>query len=192
MALQTASDITLWALVQQNDQAAFETLYRRYMRVLFAAIYKWTDDQTEAEDILQEVFLVVWERRATIKLKGQLFSYLYAITRNKVFDHIKGRSIGEAHRQSWARVCEDWTDDPNAPPDDALAVADELMIAELEKLPQQMKTIYHLRFRQEMSIPEIAEHLSVSPHTVKNHLKKIRRRLQAAAVRVLSILWCSL
>lgn len=86
MALPTTADLELWEQVRHNDPDAFETLYRRYMRVLLAAIYKWTENQAIAEDILQEVFLDVWERRASIQIRGQLFQYLYSMTRYKGVD----------------------------------------------------------------------------------------------------------
>ena len=54
------SDKELWRLIsQEDDRAAFEQLYRRTLHALMGAIYKWSNDEAEAEDILQELFLAL-------------------------------------------------------------------------------------------------------------------------------------
>jgi RNA polymerase sigma-70 factor, ECF subfamily len=188
MALQSANDIELWQKVQQSDTAAYELLYRRYMRVLYAAIYKWIENQAEAEDILQDVFLDVWERRNNISLRGEVFNYLYAVTRNKVFDHIRRQKLSERQLQLWSEIIEEQVDHLRSDEVNAESF-DEFIAGEFEQLPPQMKKVYELRFRQKISIQDIADQMEISPYTVKNHLKKIRQRLQTAADRLLSVLF---
>lgn len=74
MAPDRHSDKDLWRLISQDgDRPAFELLYRRTMHALMAAIYKWSGDTNEAEDILQEVFLDLWDKEIVSPYKTIFF-----------------------------------------------------------------------------------------------------------------------
>ena len=180
-------DRELWRLItQENDAAAFEQLYRRYMHVLMAAIYKWTDDKAEAEDILQETFLDLWEKRQQIKIKQEIFPYLYSITRYKIFDRLREKKLTDRQLQAWFSLSGEVTVPSAAFREEDLENKEVMVSSELAQLPAQMKKVYLLSAERGMSIREISEELLVSPYTVKNHLQKIRKRLRNAAVRLSS------
>lgn len=191
MATSSGHDIALWQQVKQDDRAAYEVLYHRHMRALYAAICKWTENKADAEDILQEVFLDIWEKRREINIRHEIFPYLYTVTRYKVFDHLRHKKITAQQLKAWDVI----TEDPalNAAfRQESPEIPDALIYAEIEQLPAQMKQVYLLRFREGKSIREIADELLVSPYTIKNHLQKIRKRLHAAAFRLTSFLLCCL
>lgn len=175
----------LWLLVQQSDDAiACEVLYRRHMKALYSTIYKWVDNNVDAEDILQNVFLDVWDKRQQIHIKGSFFNYLYTITRNKVFDHVQQKMLNDRQLKAWGELNTMVATEEYMPGE--ASPIENLLETELQNLPAQMKQVYQLRFREQKSIPEIAGQLMVSPYTIKNHLQKIRKRIQAAAVRTSS------
>lgn len=180
------SDKELWKRVKHDDdRIAFEQLYRRHMRPLYSTIYKWTDNQSDAEDILQEVFLDIWERRQHIEIDHHVFNYFYSITRYKVFDYLKDRQLSAKHLAAW-----DLLSEPailSVP--EATYTPGSLLDTEVARLPPQMKRVYELRFREGKSIPEIAGELSISPYTIKNHLQQIRKRLHALVARLSSLLF---
>lgn len=182
-----ASDRELWRLItQEDDTSAFEQLYRRYMHVLMAAIYKWSDDKAEAEDILQEVFLDLWEKRKQIAIKNEFFPYLYSITRFKIFDRLREKKLSDRQLRAWHHLSEEVAVLTVAFREEELESKEALVSTELSQLPAQMKRVYLLSAEQGKSIREISEELLVSPYTVKNHLQKIRKRLRNAAVRMSS------
>jgi RNA polymerase sigma factor (sigma-70 family) len=173
MQSERRSDKELWRLIsQEDDRTAFEQLYRRTLHALLGAIYKWANDAEEAEDILQEVFLDLWEKRAKIQIRNEVFSYLYSIARYKIFDRLREKQLTEKQVRAWTLVMQEE------------AVSKAVVSSELEQLPAQMKRVYLLSAEQGKSIREISEELLVSPYTVKNHLQKIRKRLRNAAVRL--------
>jgi len=187
---KAVSDRELWRLItQENDTPAFELLYRRYMQVLMAAIYKWSEDRAEAEDILQETFLDLWEKRKQIHIKQDIFPYLYSITRYKIFDRLREKKLTNRQLHAWHSVSGEVTVPSTAFREEDLASKEILVSSELAQLPAQMKRVYLLSAEQGMSIREISEELLVSPYTVKNHLQKIRKRLRNAAVRLSSFFW---
>lgn len=179
------SDKELWRLVVQEDnRPAFEQLYRHSMHALMAAIYKWSDDTAEAEDILQEVFLDLWEKRAGIRIQNEVFSYLYSMARFKIFDRLREKQLTAKQVQAWTQLMQEEAVLTAAFRRDELISQEALVSSELEQLPPQMRKVYFLSAEQGKSIREISEELLVSPHTVKNHLQKIRKRLRSAAVRL--------
>src|ERR1700761_8296262 len=179
------SDKELWRLVsQEDDRPAFERLYRRTMHALMAAIYKWSDDAAEAEDILQEVFLDLWEKRAKITIQNEVFSYLYSIVRYKIFDRLREKQLTVKQVQAWTQLMQEEAVLTAAFREDELESQEALVTSELAQLPAQMKRVYLLSAEQGKSIREISEELLVSPYTVKNHLQKIRKRLRSAALRL--------
>ena len=179
------SDKELWRLVsQEDDRPAFEQLYRRTLHVLLGAIYKWVGNADEAEDILQEVFLDLWEKRSRIQIKNEVFSYLYSMARYKVFDRQREKQLSEKQVRAWMQVMQEDVVPSAAFLAEDLESRETLVSLELEQLPTQMKRVYVLSATEGKSIREISEELLVSPYTVKNHLQKIRKRLKSAAVRI--------
>ena len=179
------SDKELWRLIsQESNRPAFERLYRRMLPALMAAIYKWSDDTTEAEDILQEVFLDLWEKRGKIQIQNEVFSYLYSMARYKIFDRLREKKLSEKQVQAWTQLMQEDAVLTAAFREEELASREALVSSELEQLPAQMKRVYLLSAEQGKSIREISEELLVSPYTVKNHLQKIRKRLRTAAVKL--------
>jgi RNA polymerase sigma-70 factor (ECF subfamily) len=183
MQSDRSSDKELWRLVsQEDDRGAFEQLYRRTLHVLLRAIYKWTDEAGEAEDILQEVFLDLWEKRAKIRIRNDLFSYLYSMARYKIFDRLREKQTTEKQIRAWTLVMQEEVVATAAFLEEELASREAVVSSELAQLPAQMKKVYVLSAEQGKSIREISEELLVSPYTVKNHLQKIRKRLRSARV----------
>lgn len=188
MVTDIQHDKELWQRVKLgDDRVAFEQLYRQYMRSLYSAIYKWTNIQSDAEDILQEVFLDIWERRQSIEINQHVFNYFYSITRYKVFDYLKHRQLNAKHLADWDLL----TDQAVLPMLETTHTPGMLLDTEVDRLPPQMKRVYELRFREGKSIPEIAGELSASPYTIKNHLQQIRKRLHGLVARLSSLL-CAL
>ena len=181
------SDKELWRLIsQEDDRAAFEQLYRRSLQALMGAIYKWSNDEAEAEDILQELFLDLWEKRSKIRIQNEVFSYLYSMARYKIFDRLREKQLSEKQVQAWTLVMQEDAELTAAFRETELVDREALVSSELAQLPAQMKKVYLLSAEQGKSIREISEELLVSPYTVKNHLQKIRKRLRTAAVRLSS------
>ena len=184
------SDKELWRLItKEDDRPAFEQLYRRYMRVLMAAICKWSEDRSDAEDILQEVFLDLWEKRRQIRIQNEVFPYLYSITRYKIFDRLREKKLTDRQVRAWNIIAGEEVVSTAAFREEELESREELVNAEISQLPAQMKRVYLLSAGKGMSIREISEELLVSPYTVKNHLQKIRKRLRNAAARLSSFLF---
>lgn len=183
MATNIQNDIELWQLVRQGDRAAYEVLYLRYMELLFVEIHRRIRSKTEAEDITQDVFLSLWEKRTDLVLEGRLFSYLYKMAQNKVFRYFRDRKIPPEYIEAWEALAEDTTslvEQPLPFKEADLLDMEFLVEAERQRLPLKMREVYELRYEQKMTSQEISEKLVISPNTVRNHLKEVRKRFSGA------------
>ena len=191
MEANVQTDDELWIRVKQDDSSAFAKLYLRYLNPVFTEIHKRIRDRDQAEDLTQEVFLSLWEKRASSNPIGSLYPYVYGMAVNKVFNYYRANKIPANFIDSWDSLPEDLaqlTELPDAFKAAEIIEMESLLKQEHESLPDKMRRVYELRYEKQLSISEIAEGLSISPNTVHNHLKEVRRRFRVA-LRKSSFLW---
>jgi RNA polymerase sigma-70 factor (family 1) len=173
VALDRLSDAELLVLVSQDNEAAFEILFQRFDALLYSYAYRKLRDKLEAQDVVQEVFIALWDRRHDFQLKTSLQGYLYKSTLNKVLDIFKHRTVRTAYAHTYVEV--------NSAETDFLIRERELeaLIAkEIEAMPPKMREVYILKRQQYLSTKEIAEQLDISEHTVNTQMKRALRHLR--------------
>lgn len=180
--MTVSSDDDLDGLVNDflaGDERALERIYRRFSALVFTVAYRSLGDTSEAEDVVQKVFLAAWTGRHTYKReRASLSAWLMGITRNKVADTHQSRT-----RQR--RIQSEVTANLDAPLD-TLDIADRLIIAdEVSRLDPVPQRVLRLAFYDDLTHAQIAERLQLPPGTVKSHIRrsliKLRRRLEVSA-----------
>jgi len=173
------SDDDLIGLLRQDDVSAFTAIHSRYYGVLYQHAYKRLSDRDAVKDILQELFICLWDQRESIEIKGSLQGYLCTAVRNKVlnvFKHEKVKSDYIASLMNFEQTCQSTTDE-NLRNKELIA----LVNAEVSTLPPKMRLVFELSRDSNLSHNEIAEKLEISPLTVRkqvnNSLKILRARL---------------
>ncbi len=175
------SDIELTDLLKQGSLNAFTTIHKRYYGILYIHAYKRLPDREEVKDILQELFISLWNNRETLNINVDLKTYLYTCTRNKILNIFKHQKVKSDYITSFSKFLE--ASEPQ--PDEALRVKEliALVEAEVDALPPQMKLIFQMSRNANLSHREIAEKLDISPLTVKkqvnNSLRILRVKLSA-------------
>lgn len=190
MASDNPNDTALWLRVKQGDRTAFDQVYHLYVSPVFTMVYKHIQSRADAEDIIQEVFLDLWEKRNGITIQNSLFNYLYSMARYRTLRYIKLNAARPESLDLFQQILNEHyqpATDPELYSDARIRSIDTSIAGEIEGLPEQMKKVYLLNTEAGMSIPEIAESLLISPHTVKNHLAKVRKRLRDALSRLGSL-----
>ncbi len=146
----------------------FTEIFKEHEYALFTLALKMTKSDQYAKDIIQEVFLKLWECRHSIQSIENMEAWLYRITENKVIDHLrKTAADGRLKDAVWNSIQQILNDT------EALISVKEynLIISKaIDRLPPQRKLIYHLNKEKELSYQEIADELHISRHTVKNQL----------------------
>lgn len=173
------SDGDLIELLRQGDISAFTAIHSRYYGMLYQHAYKRMADRDTVKDILQELFIHLWDQRGSIEVKGCLQAYLCTAVRNKVlnvFKHEKVKSNYVASLVDFEQTCKSQTDE-NLRTKELIA----LVSAEVSALPPKMRLIFELSRDSNLSHNEIAEKLEISPLTVRkqvnNSLKILRAKL---------------
>jgi RNA polymerase sigma-70 factor (family 1) len=179
MASPIPRDAVLLQRLVQGDETAFRELYEDYQGRLFLFAYRFTKSKEAAEEIVQDVFVKLWEKREQIKIEKNFAGYLFRVTRNLIIDGLKRAALDKKVQQ---RIYTHMQVLRNP-------IADELLNKELERLHQQAinalteqrRTVYLLSREEELSYAEIAERLGISKNTVHNHmvsaLQSIREHL---------------
>lgn len=188
MATKMQKGIELWELIRQGDRAAFDSMYHQYVSQLFVLAYKHIPNRNDAEDIVQEVFIDIWEKRKDILIQSSLFNYLYSTTRYRVLRFIKTNSTRPESLDLLEELLEKYSL-PEEHSDATLRNIDHSVITAIADLPEQMKKVYLLNTEAGMSVSAIAAHLQLAPQTVRNHLAKVRKRLYAVVSRLASFLF---
>ncbi|GAB4023932.1 RNA polymerase sigma factor [Spirosoma koreense] len=160
--------------VIRGDQAAFGTLYRHYRIPALKFCVSLLKDQEEAENMVHDVFIKIWEKRALINPELNFGSYLFTCLRNMAFDYLKQVEKNQALRQRYLERMETAV---NEEADDQETRLKALHSA-IDSLSDKRKTILLLNIEGGKSYQEIAELLRISKNTVKNQLVKAKQLLR--------------
>ncbi|MBS1566527.1 MAG: RNA polymerase sigma-70 factor, partial [Bacteroidetes bacterium] len=161
-----------------GDEAAFTTLFFQYTGRLAAFITQLLQSDQWAEEIVQDVFMRLWQNRKLLRDVEHPSAYLYQMASNRTLDYIK-KNAREVRLQYY--VARRFN-----PREDANSTEEELDFREIEKLlgeatsrmPAQRRRIYQMVREEGLSHAEIAERLNISKHTVRNHMADALREIR--------------
>ena len=168
------SDEALYLELVSGDMAAFDELYRRYERRLFAYILRQLGDRSEAEDVYHEAFMAVLKERRSSRELSSFRAWIFQVARNLC------RNRQRARDRSRRAITKDSGDLVSSPHAEQLIVEREAPLA-LRKavmtLPEPMAELYRLRSAG-LSYDEIAETLNIPLGTVKSRMNAMLGRLR--------------
>ncbi|RAJ94300.1 RNA polymerase sigma-70 factor (ECF subfamily) [Larkinella arboricola] len=164
----------LKSIGENNDEFAFAELYNRYFRLLFNYAFSKVNDQFVAQEIIQELFVMLWQQRHRNTILS-CRSYLFASAKNLIISHYRKEFTRQYHYNQW----EIQTNGSTALTDQLTLTADLQHRYEqgLHRLPQKCKEVFVLS-RQGHSNREIALQLAISEKTVEQHITKALRLLK--------------
>jgi len=176
IAYNSLNDIELTELLKSDDQPAFTELYNRYKDLLYIYACKITMDNDIAKDMVQELFVKVWDKRQQLNYTTSFSSYLYTAVRYKFFELLDKQKVSESYIQSiqhYLDAGEHLTD--NYIREKELAFVIE---REISNLPEKMREVFLLSRKQNLHNKEIAVKLNISEKTVKNQLSTALKTLK--------------
>lgn len=164
LQMESNNDITLVSLLQEGDLQAFDALYWKYHRAIYQNIIKLTRDPGAAEDILQDTFITLWQKRNLIDAEKSIAGWLFVISYNKGVNW-KKRKLLEAKSQNMAIVMmqEDEADD-------SYEAQLQLLENAISQLSPQKRRVLQLCKLEGKTYQQTAEELNISGHTVKEYL----------------------
>jgi RNA polymerase sigma-70 factor (ECF subfamily) len=180
------TDKELLERISEDDSAAFTILYRRHWEEMYVVAAKALREKTNAADVIQDVFLSLWNRRHELKIEGSLTNYLHTAVRYKAIHHIEKNITRRDYLAVLADVSVNWLP-PNAEVDLQLEELQKALSTVVTRMPPKMQQVYILSRQQQLSHKEIAEQLSVSVETVKKHIQHALQLIKAALQYVPSV-----
>ncbi len=174
------SDTELVERLRRGDVKAFDLVYMKYAGRLYSFSMKYLKSAEEAEELVQNVFLKLWEKQKSLEQDKSFKSYLFTIAYNEICNQFRKRShLKEFVRESLQQLQEASNETEENIDSEFFAQRVEQIIAQL---PPKLKTTFLLSRKEGKSTREIAAELGLSPGTVDNYLsesiKIIRQILQ--------------
>ena len=173
---EASSERDLVLALQRGDEEAFETIYGLYSQRLFGRLLKLVKTEAQAQEILQDVFIKLWQYRHSLDPEKSFRSFLFKIAENKVYDFFRKAArdkVMEANLISLSTTnyinIEEYTR------------AEEnlrLLYKAIESLPPQRQQVFRLCKLEGRSYKEVSELLSISLSTISDHIVKAAKAIK--------------
>ncbi|MNK13850.1 ECF RNA polymerase sigma factor SigW [compost metagenome] len=183
MLVKTIDAILLERLVNA-DYSAFDEIYEHHWSTLFRIAVKKLGDVDLAMDLVQDLFVDLWQRRAMINIHSGLRAYLISALYHKLFQYFRKKGVHEKHIEQYSLMVQDGLHDIFPIVDYEENYTDVLIAIEqsVVEMPDRMRVVFNLKYQRSLSNHEIAEQLGISLQTVKNQLSKalnlVRQHMQ--------------
>lgn len=162
--------------LKHGDVKAFDTLYAKYSVRLYNFSFKYLKSAEEAEEVVQEVFLYIWDKREGLKPDHSFNSYIFTIACNIIKKHFNKKSRDNAFKDDliYSLLQQENRLDQ---------VIDYKFLLEkvelyINALPKRRKEIFVKRKFDGLSVKQIAEELGISPNTVENQLASAQKQIK--------------
>ena len=170
---QNLSEHDILLRLQSGDEYAFRILYERYSRLIYGNIMRFINDESVADDLLQDVFVKIWEHRASINPDLSFSAYLFTCSRNMVLNFKRRLKL---EIESAIHLAYDSTEFAESV-DHIIHKKEIQTLIEnvISQLPLQRQRIFRMCKLDGKSYQEVAEELQISVSTVRDHIVKANK-----------------
>jgi RNA polymerase sigma-70 factor (ECF subfamily) len=172
----THSDAQLLSLLKDGEHEAFTELYNRYWKRLFAVAANQLDHPAEAEELVQDLFLDLWNRRQDLVITSNLSSYLSVSVNYKIINRMARRHREQAYRNNLAANAIDHSLEEHL----SFAELKERLERILSELPEKCKLVFTLSRTEGLTRRQISLELGIAEKTVESHLTRALRQLRSS------------
>ena len=179
MSVELDKDPLLLTQLRNGDEKAFRLVYDRHYRKIYQFANSFLKNKEQSEEILQETFLNFWIKREKLNVELPVEPLLFTICRRLVLDAFRKATSTDRLRVNLLKMMSEIQNDT----EDHIIFSDLLRVTEnaIAELPKQQQAVFRLSRFEGLSYEEIAEKMSISKNTVKNHLvvalKTLKSRL---------------
>ncbi|WP_120336612.1 RNA polymerase sigma factor [Sphingobacterium siyangense] len=161
-------NIAILHKLSRGNQIALRVLYDKYAQMVYQFALHILKDEHIAEEIVQDTFLQLWDSREKIDIDSNIRTFIYVISRNKCFNRLKQL---KRYHSLFEPLCSEGSHDCISEQDPlAEKEVNEALEQLVQKLPKKQQLVFRMSRFEGLSHQEIAQQLSISTNTVKNHL----------------------
>ena len=180
----SSTDRDIMERISAGEEQAFESLFRLYYQALCLYAKKMVIDLETAEELVQDIFLKLWEKREHLELHSGIKAYLYKSVHNKCLDYLKHLQVKDKYLKE-VRI--------NHQPtvySDAVEISEleTKIFQSIESLPIKTREIFEMNRFQGLKYREIADKLQISVKTVESHMGKALKALYQDLKEFLSLI----
>jgi RNA polymerase sigma-70 factor (ECF subfamily) len=162
-----------WRSIQQKDIRAFEGFYKQQYKSFFMAAFKYLNDSSLCQEVVNDVFMKIWEDAEKLTIESSLRSYVYRAVINRSIN-VLNKQKKEAKHLKELRYVQDETYELRQIEENELKIA---LYKAIEQLPDQCKRVFCMSRFEQLKQQEIADKLGISIKTVKNHITHALKQL---------------
>lgn len=171
------------------DEQAFEMVFKSHFRALHAYALAIVKDSAEAEEVVQNVFLKLWEKREHLKISTSLKAYLYKAVYHGSINHLKHEKVRMKHSEHQLYINQQEAASESV----AFRKEREEELSErfkraLDLLPEKCRMVFYLSRFEELKYQEIAHRLDISVKTVEAHMGKALKTLRTQLAEYMPVL----
>ncbi len=160
--------------IKNGNVQAFECAYRQWSDRIYFFVFKQCRSEDIAEEVVQQVFVRLWEKRANLSLNHSLSTQLYRMSTTIFIDELRKAAQCRKYQENLRQKEEDLVEDTLEHKETL-----QLVYSAIDRMPPMRRQVFMMSRMEHRSYSEIAEKLAISPKTVENHitlaLKYLRR-----------------
>jgi len=170
--------------IYSGNPAMFEDVFKAHFKGLHAYACSVIKNESAAEEIVQNVFFKLWERKASIQIEQSVTAYLYRSVYNESLNYVRHHKVRASYHQHATRNgSEETTSDPAA-----VRELQNRIDKTINELPEQCRTIFQMSRYEDLKYRTIADRLGISVKTVENQMGKALKILRSKLIDYLPTL----
>lgn len=174
--------------IRRKNPVHFKVVFNHYYEDLVQFANGYLFDIASSEDVVQEVFLLLWESAKVIHIKKSLKAYLYAMVRNKCLNQLKSLKITDYSNYIDLNTSMKTVASAETMPMDNKNVVYDRALQIIETMPVGMQQIFEMKFLSNYKYKEIADELGISVNTVKTQLKRAKFKINKLVTLIILLL----
>lgn len=174
------------SMASVDSTVIFEKIFKEHFKGLHAYACTMVKDEDEAEEIVQNMFYKLWEKKGLIERLDSVNAYLYRAVYNESINFLRHQKVKAAHQAHAMRS----TDNSDYKPGKvSINELEQKLEIALSELPEKCRTVFQMSRFEELKYHEIAAKLDISVKTVENHMGKALKLLRTKLADYLPVLW---
>lgn len=168
-------DIHIIERLIQGDESAFDTLYKKYFKLMCASAFFYLKCEYEAKDLVQNLFLDIWEKKLYTRFHKDVKGYLFLSVKNRSLNHLKAKKVKEVRQDKFSYYHKDDKEEGEEKIDYLKQLNQALM-----SMKGQKRAVIHMVYQKEKKYKDAANEMGIGVNSLKTHLKSAIKTLREA------------
>ena len=169
----TPEEDKIWRSIQEKDRRVFEQYYKDHYKLFFVAAFKYLEDAGQAQEVVNDVFVTLWQNAEKVIIQSSLKAYLHRSVINRSLNLLDKKKRDRQQQEN--RVHAEETSESKELETNELKIQ---LYRAIDQLPDQCRKVFRMSRFDQLKQQEIADRLGISIKTVKNHITNALQQLK--------------